>query len=75
MENFIINNHAFNRIETWLTNFKKEVLTEIEGMKNLQSDDETYYSAEQTAEILCISKKTLYNLNNLYFLYTKVLLI
>ena len=44
MENTIINNHAFNQIETWLTNFKKEVLTEIEGIKNLQNDDETYYS-------------------------------
>ncbi len=64
MENIIINNHAFNQIETWLTNFKKEVLTEIDGMKNLKSDDETYYTAEQTAEILGISKKTLYNLNN-----------
>ena len=64
MENLIINNHAFNQIETWLTNFKEEVLKEIEGMKNAQSDVETYYTAEQTAEILCISKKTLYNLNN-----------
>ncbi|MFV0234070.1 helix-turn-helix domain-containing protein [Empedobacter falsenii] len=64
MENFIINNHAFNQIETWLTGFKKEVLKEIEEMKNLQNDDEIYYTAEQTAEILCISIKTLYNLNN-----------
>lgn len=63
MNNYIINDHAFNQIETWLTNFKKEVLKEIEKMKNQQNEGEIYYSADQVAEILGISKGTLYNLN------------
>lgn len=64
MKNYIIDNQTFNQIETWLMNFKDEVLTEIEKLNNLQNDDETYYTTDQTADILGISKKTLYNLNN-----------
>lgn len=65
MKNLIINNHAFNQIETWFKNFKNEVLTEIEGMKNAEkSNDEIFYSTEEIAKLLGISKKTLYNLNN-----------